>query len=248
MPGLVASRGARTRAPAGARASGAPGEGSGGRWQGTVVAPQPPGPGDRYWWYSGPWDLNSRPAPSCALPVDLSCAHAPELLCGGEDRLAETLPFAMWAAELVVQVQRDVDKPCGARCWSHAPLGPPTRVPSPRTSAHPGREVPRAGAESRRRCGWRGCACHRSRRPAPWRARRQGGQQGCGRWLARPPCGCCPARSRLATPQPRAARRLQGRGGVVARQKSWPPRAALQGLASHHSLPASRGPAPGGPQ
>lgn len=53
----------------------------------------------------------------------------------------------MGAAELVVQVQRDVDEPCGAGHWSHASPGPsPAEPPLPWDPSSPG-----AGDTPRRR-------------------------------------------------------------------------------------------------
>lgn len=107
-PGLAASRGVRTREPAGAKAAGAQGGASGGRPQGKGAALWPLGPGDRGG-FSGSSDLRSCAAPQPTLLADLGRAHAPELLRGGEDWTAEALPFTVGAAEPVVQVQRDID-------------------------------------------------------------------------------------------------------------------------------------------
>jgi len=85
--------------------------------------------------------LGSR-QPPCPIPhpaSDLGSAHAPELLCRGEDRPAEALPLAMGAAEPVVQVQGDIDEPCGGGRWSHASPGPPPpEPPLPREPSSPG--------------------------------------------------------------------------------------------------------------
>lgn len=168
-------------------------------------------------------ELGSSPAPRPPppQPADLGRTHAPELLRRGEDGPAEALPLAVRAAKLVVQVERDIDEPCGAGRWGRAsrarplrhtrlPAQSPPQGPSLEPSAHPGPGAPRAGAGLRRRCGWRGRGCHRSRRPEPRRARRRQRRLGGGRWPGRPRCGWRPAPPRPATPGPRAARRLRG--------------------------------------
>lgn len=139
MPGPGAPRGARTRAPAAARAERAEGAASGGRCWGRSAVSRPQGPGDRVG-CSGPWDLRRRPArpsPPPPPPPDLGRAHAPELRCGGEHRPAQAPPLAVGVAEPVVHVELDKDDLCGARCWGRAspppgPARPRAGVPSPR--------------------------------------------------------------------------------------------------------------------
>lgn len=152
LPGLAASRGARTHEPAGAKAAGAQGGASGGHPQGKGAALWPLGPGDRGG-FSGSSDLRSCAAPHPTLPADLGRAHAPELLRRGEDWPAEALPFTIGAAEPVVQVERDIDEHCGAKKDAGATLpGPPRQKPQaalPGAPAYWGLVAPHAGAGSR---------------------------------------------------------------------------------------------------
>lgn len=67
LPGPAAPRGARTRAPAAARAERAEGAASGGRCWGRSAVSRPQGPGDRVG-RSGPWDLRRRPGPAPPPP------------------------------------------------------------------------------------------------------------------------------------------------------------------------------------
>ena len=139
LPAPAAPRGARTRAPARARAQEAQGAASGGRCWERGAAPRSPGPGDRVRG-SGPSHLGSRPAPYPTLPADLGRAHAPELLSRGVDGPAQAPPLAVGAAEPVVHVELDKDDLCGAGCWGRAspPPGPaPPELPPPH-----GREPP----------------------------------------------------------------------------------------------------------
>lgn len=85
LPGLVAPRGARTRAPVAARAAGARGGASGDRWWGRGAGRWPRGPEDRGG-NSGSWDLRNSPAPPLTPPLSRTSAARMRRNCSGEGK------------------------------------------------------------------------------------------------------------------------------------------------------------------
>lgn len=85
LPGLVAPRGARTRAPVAAKAAGARGGASGDRWWGRGAEPWPQGPEDRGG-NSGSWDLRNSPAPPLTPPLWRTSAARMRRNCCGEGK------------------------------------------------------------------------------------------------------------------------------------------------------------------